>query len=351
MQSMLTSHDYKQKGKNGISINFVLGTFDISPHVVEGHAIFQITVHDPKLLDYEQRQSVQCYIVAKELGAGNYTAKAKLTVLLNDVNDNPPEFIQKEFHGNVQEHANIGTTVLLVEATDVDREPGSKIKYTSLTGPGSELFNLDPETGLITVSNSQKLDAEVFPVLTLTVKAADENGIGLTATSTVIINLIDINDQIPSFEKSVYEFILNPDKISFTYPAIIKATDKDISPPNNDVNYEIIDPPSNLYINKKSGEVQVTRTWTNDEVTVLKARAWDNGVPRLYSECEIRIYPPEGQARKMIFIVPGKNLEKETIAQTLRALTGARVSIDRIRPYTGDEPGAAYVSRQDDVER
>lgn len=65
-------------------------------------------MHDPKLLDYEERKSVICEIVAKEIGTGNFTARAKLTVLLNDVNDNPPAFIQEEFTGSVPENAEPG---------------------------------------------------------------------------------------------------------------------------------------------------------------------------------------------------------------------------------------------------
>lgn len=51
------------------------------------------------LLDYETRKSVQCYIVARRNINANYSAKAKLTVILNDINDNPPKFSQEEYHG------------------------------------------------------------------------------------------------------------------------------------------------------------------------------------------------------------------------------------------------------------
>lgn len=330
---------------------FFLGTFDISPNVVNGHSKFKITVHDSKLLDYELRQYVQCYIVAKEIGTGNYTAKAKLTVVLNDVNDNPPKFIKDTFHGNVYEHSNVSTTVLLVEAADVDREPGSKIRYTKLTGPGSELFSLDPDTGVVTVANSQDLDAEKFPVITMTVEAADENGKGLTATSTVIVNLLDVNDQSPVFEKGVYEFILNSDRIGFTTPAFIKAVDKDISPPNNVVSYQLADPPEELDIDAKTGELKLIKEWDRNQVTILKARAIDDGLPRQFGESEVRIYPPEGQTVKILFVVPGKNPDKEAIEKTLVALTGARVAVNKIRPYTGYEPGAAYLSKDTNSDR
>ncbi|XP_048523425.1 cadherin-86C-like [Dendroctonus ponderosae] len=344
------------------------GTFELSPSVVEGYAQFQISVHDNRLLDYEQRHYVECYVVAKELGKGNYTARAKLTVVLNDVNDNPPQFVQAEFKGNVPEHANIGTTVLVVEATDVDREPGSKIQYLQLTGAGSELFryavdiletyfsdlipfSLDSETGVITVSASQTLDAETFPILSLEVHAADENGKGLKATSKVTITLLDINDNPPHFEKDVYEFILNTDRSTFTTQAFVKAFDSDISPPNNEVRYQLLTPNEDLFLNEKTGELLVKRMWEQDELVSVKVRAFDEGVPRLSSDAEVRIYPPESKTRKILFIVPEKYPDKLATEKTLSALTGGRVEVEEIRPYTGFEPGAAYISRETDGEK
>ncbi|CAH1114164.1 unnamed protein product [Psylliodes chrysocephalus] len=327
------------------------GTFDISPKVVEGNSKFQVTVRNSKYLDYDARQSVECYIVAKEIGAGNYTSKAKLTVFLNDVNDNPPKFTEEEYHGSVQEHAKIGTHVLLVEAVDVDKKPSSKVQYTSLRGEGSDLFRIDPDTGLITVADSSKLDAETIPLVTLTVEAADENGKGLKTNSSVIIKLTDVNDNPPIFERDIYEFILKQDATGFTTPAIIKATDKDVSSPNNEVHYEIINLPENLYIDERSGEILVKQSLEYTDMVVLRARAWDGGVPRLYNECEVRIYPPEGQTRKMVFIVPGSNPNLADVEKTLRTLTGAKVHIDRSRPYNGHEPGATYVANEEDKER
>ncbi|XP_030752142.1 cadherin-86C [Sitophilus oryzae] len=327
------------------------GTFDISPSVVEGFARFRITVHDNRLLDYEARHYVECFIVAKELGKGNYTARAKLTVVLNDVNDNPPRFVKSEFRGNVPEHAAVGTTVLIVEATDVDREPGSKIRYMELSGEGSDLFNLDPETGLVTVANSDGLDAETFPTISLIVTAADESGEGLTATSKILINLLDINDHAPKFEKDIYEFILNTDRLTFTTQAFIKAFDNDISPPNNVVMYQLITPNENLFVNEKTGEILVKKAWDNDELVTLRAQAYDEGVPRLSSECEIRIYPPESKSRKMVFILPGKYQDKYEAEKTLSALTGGTVEVNEVRPYTGFEPGATYVTREQNGEK
>ncbi|XP_044761456.1 cadherin-86C-like [Coccinella septempunctata] len=327
------------------------GTFDITPSVVEGQSEFQISVHDPKLLDYEERKSVICEIVAKEIGTGNFTAKAKLTVLLNDVNDNAPEFLQEVFIGSVPENAVAGTTILLVEAADIDSEPGNKIRYTSLTGPGSHLFKLEPETGVITLAASDSLDAETTAAFELTVGATDEDGNGKSSFAKIIVNLIDINDESPVFEKDIYEFIVNPDKTGFTSDAVIKAIDKDITSPNNEVRYEIVNPIDGLVLNDVLGEFGLTKTWRPTEMVTLKARAWDGGIPRLSGLCEVRIYPPETNSRMMTFIVPGRDPDTEVIADILRTITGAKVTINDVRPYRGYEPDATDISKDTDTER
>lgn len=320
------------------------GTFDITPSVIEGQSKFEVRVHDSKLLDYELWHSVQCYIVAREVGSGNFTAQAKLEVLLNDVNDNVPKFSQNKYRASIQENAPVGTTVLRVEATDTDRAPGSKIKYTRLTGDGSDFFSVDPITGLVTVSNPSGLDAEKTPILIFFVEAADEDGRGQTSTATITVDLVDINDEAPQFEKNVYEFILNHDKNAFTTKAYIKAIDRDISSPNNEIHYELIKPVQNLHLNERTGELVVTRTWVESDIVITTARAWDGGVPRLFSECEIRIYPPENHSRRIVFIVPGKNPDLVELQRKLSMLTGGKITINEVRPYLGYEPGAEDVS-------
>lgn len=60
---------------------------------------------------------------------------------------------------------------------------------------------------------------------------------------------------------------------------------------------------------------------------------------------QIRVYPPESKTRKMLFIVPEKYPNKHNTEKTLSELTGGRVVVEEIRPYTGYEPGATYVTR------
>lgn len=56
----------------------------------------------------------------------------------------------------------------------------------------------------------------------------------------LVLRMIDVNDNAPMFEKSLYEFILSSNLRNFTSPAFVKANDNDAEEPNNVVRYEII---------------------------------------------------------------------------------------------------------------
>ncbi|XP_018332036.1 cadherin-86C-like [Agrilus planipennis] len=310
------------------------GTFEVTPSVIENRSKFNIVVRDNHLLDYESRRSVECVIVAREFKTGNHSVSAKLVIFLVDVNDNPPVFDEAEYKAEVVENADVGTTVIHVRATDVDTGLGGTVRYVELLGPGSEFFRLDPTSGLVSVADSKGLDAERTEFFIFTVEAADEDGEGLKATTQLSLHLLDVNDEIPKFEKELYEFIVDTQKQRFTSTAFIKAVDLDVTSPNNEVHYELIPSSDNVTLDSNTGELTLRGSWGTTELVVLKARAYDGGVPRLWSDTEVRIYPPDSRTYPVTFIVPGINQNPESIEQKLRTLTGGDVAIKDIQPYT-----------------
>lgn len=89
-------------------------------------------------------------------------------------------------------------------------------------------------------TDSHGFDRESMPEYHLYVEARDNDGTGNSAQVPLILKVLDVNDNAPIFEKSVYEFILSSNLRNFTSPAFIRATDADAEPPNNVVRYEII---------------------------------------------------------------------------------------------------------------
>ncbi|XP_063822716.1 cadherin-86C isoform X1 [Ostrinia nubilalis] len=347
-------------GKNGVfSLTLVgnNGTFEISPTVAERHAQFIIKVRDNTMLDFEARKSVVFQILAQELGpATNLSATANVTVYLNDVNDNPPVFLALSYDVELPENVTAGTRVVQVQADDVDTGAFGKIQYTAILGYLNTSLHLDPISGVITVAtNNHGFDREAMPDLHFLVEARDNDGVGLRVTVPLIIKLLDVNDNPPEFERSLYEFVLSPSLNNFTSAAFVKAVDKDAEPPNNVVRYEIIqgNEQGKFAINEETGELyllevlkrtkkqNVHRQKRQDidqdsEVVVLVVRAYDLGDPMLSSTTTVKIYPPESKTRTMSFIVPGANPDRQKLEEVLSTLSGGKVNIIEIKPYKGN---------------
>lgn len=165
----------------------------------------------------------------------------------------------------------------------------------------------------------------------------------------MVIQLIDVNDETPVFEKALYEFILTTDLKNFTIPAFIKAIDGDATEPNNLVRYEIIhgNYENKFHLNEVTGQLMLreplakrSKRQANKkpdmDVFVLTARAFDLGVPVRFSTTTVRIYPPESRTRSVSFLVPGYSPDRQKLEESLSDLTGGRVVIQDVKPYTGN---------------
>ena len=84
------------------------------------------------------------------------TGTAAILVKVEDVEDQPPEFVVVTPVTRVSEDAPVGSSVLQVRAVDGDRGINNNIIY-SLSG-GQDVFGIDPSTGV--VSTRKTLDRE-----------------------------------------------------------------------------------------------------------------------------------------------------------------------------------------------
>ncbi|XP_063318589.1 desmocollin 2-like protein [Pelmatolapia mariae] len=155
-----------------------------------------------------------------------------IKVVVNDVNDNPPEFVGP-LQFTVPEHCSAGTAVGKVNTMDRDQNGTDhvKIRYTLLTG--TAMFAIHPETGVISTTINT-LDRELTDNHLVAVKIQDMNGAanGLVATSTATIVLNDINDNPPTFMKTSYDVTV-PENESEKLLLRIPVQDKDlINTPN-----------------------------------------------------------------------------------------------------------------------
>lgn len=85
-----------------------------------------------------------------------------------------------------------------VSATDIDQGANARLLYHIVDGNHDNAFVIEPPfSGL--VKTNIVLDREIRDTYRLTVIATDEGVPQLTGTSTIRINIVDVNDNQPTF--------------------------------------------------------------------------------------------------------------------------------------------------------
>ncbi|XP_025034499.2 cadherin-related family member 3 [Pelodiscus sinensis] len=238
-----------------INSNPLTAAFRIDPGAPHTYTV--VTTGDPDL-DYETMPhsfELQIY-VQDTAGASDLQI---LTVQIIDVNEPPV------FHGNLADQTvmiyvlegNRTPSGVIYQIDAVDPEQ-SQLTYSCT--PVSESFTVS-QTG--TLSSTKKFDYEKDPhtyLLNITVT----DSLGLSATRSVIVNIVNINDETPYFttKEKVYRI---PEEISSgTVVANITAKDPDDEGFTSRLVYSIRPPNMYFSINPLTGAIYVARRIDRD---------------------------------------------------------------------------------------
>uniref|UniRef100_A0A7N4PQZ0 Cadherin EGF LAG seven-pass G-type receptor 3 n=2 Tax=Sarcophilus harrisii TaxID=9305 RepID=A0A7N4PQZ0_SARHA len=249
------------------------GTALDTPFVVNS-ATGWITVSGP--LD---RESVEHYffgVEALDHGSPPLSASASVTITVMDVNDNRPEFTQKEYHLRLNEDAAVGTSVLSVTA--VDRDINSAISYQITGGNTRNRFAISTQGGMGLVTLALPLDYKQERYYKLIVTASDRT---LHDNCYVHINITDANTHRPVFQSAHYSVSVNEDRPVGSTVVVISATDDDVGE-NARITYLLEDNLPQFRIDVDSGAITLQAELDyEDQVTyTLAITAKDNGIPQ-----------------------------------------------------------------------
>ena len=237
-------------------------------------------------LDFEQTTS---HLVVIEASDGVSTATFQLTILVRDVNDNPPIFVQNRYDVSISENASIGEDVLAglqpLQVVDLDQISNAAVQFFIESGDNQNQFAVNlisSDTAELIVTGG--LDREIEDQYNLVIVARDPSNSDFNSTVLVMIRILDVNDNVPQFDMSFYNFSVAERSSMGTLVGVVVATDIDIGV-NSQVAYSIIsgDPSSNFVISN-SGEIQVSSQALDRERVsqfTLTVRAEDGGSPSL----------------------------------------------------------------------
>ncbi|XP_053564600.1 protocadherin Fat 3 isoform X2 [Bombina bombina] len=273
----------KDKGKNG-ELNFFLednhGHFEIDKY---NGSVTLRKAFDSDLSNIEYG----LVIIANDQGDPSLSASVELPVTI--VNKAMPVFDKPFYYALVNEDIQMHTPVLSINATSPE---GQGIVYTIVDGDPYNQFNIDFETGVLTVISP--LDFELNPSYKITVRASDS----LTSARAEVIldlNVHDVNDNAPVFQLLSYNATLSESSLIGTPVLQVVATDAD-SENNKVIRYQIVQDVFNntdsFHIDSSSGLILTARLLDHEVIQQfkLKIRATDNGFPSLSSDVVVTIY-------------------------------------------------------------
>ncbi|XP_063269929.1 protocadherin gamma-A2-like [Prinia subflava] len=178
-----------------------------------------------KALDREEAAFHELVLRASDGGDPARTGTARIRVTVLDANDNAPVFSQAEYTVRVPEDVPVGSVLVTVTATDADDGLYGHVKYSlkKITEKASQIFQLDGETGAITLLRS--LDFEEGDSHELEVQARD--GGGLSDTSKILVTVADVNDNAPRLTVSSALSEISEDAPAGTVVALLHVQDRD----------------------------------------------------------------------------------------------------------------------------
>ncbi|XP_065325984.1 protocadherin alpha-8-like isoform X26 [Pelmatolapia mariae] len=217
-----------------------IGQFSVQQYKLSNNDHFRLEVKDKgddgkipilvvqKSLDREIAGSHS--LILRALDGGKPPKSGDMNILVNvlDINDNAPAFPKHDYSFTLSENIPLGTIVVQVNATDLDDGPNGEIVYSfsnSMNQNILNLFDINSMTGEITVKNV--IDYEERDKYEIEIQASDKGLAPLTTEKSVIIKIVDVNDNAPEIEVTSFSNSIPEDSRPGTTVALISVNDLD----------------------------------------------------------------------------------------------------------------------------
>lgn len=124
---------------------------------------------------------------------------------------------------------------------------------TQLVANITNIFGIFPNNAWIYLRG--ELDRETCDYYDLTIVVNDNGTPSASATTHVIVNVLDANDNDPMFVRDLYEFTVEENVNRNTVVGIVSASDIDLGI-NAEIKYNLIPDNSSFHVNPTTGELE-----------------------------------------------------------------------------------------------
>uniref|UniRef100_A0A8D3DRM0 Protocadherin Fat 4 n=1 Tax=Scophthalmus maximus TaxID=52904 RepID=A0A8D3DRM0_SCOMX len=293
--ALLTVSDADSPTANGnISVSILGGNeqrhFEVHTSSVPNLSLIKVA----SVLDRERISSYNLTVSVSDNGRPVARSSfASLVIFVNDINDHPPIFQETLYRVDISEDVPKGSYIRGVSATDGDSGQNANLRYSLVSGNALGWFSISENSGLVT--SAALLDREIASEIVLNISAKDQGLQPKISYTRLIINVTDVNDQVPTFAQGTYHVSLVEHAPAGTELALLSASDDDLGA-NGTVRFsfdaETAAGVQELFrLDAASGRLSTAAELDREDQAsyLLHVRAADAGSPPLHSVGKVNI--------------------------------------------------------------
>ncbi|XP_054840721.1 protocadherin gamma-B5-like [Eublepharis macularius] len=306
------------------------------------------TITVMETLDFEETEKYSVAVEAKD--GGGLVAHCNIEIKILDENDNAPEIILVSSSSPIPEDSASGTLVALINVKDRDSgENGKIICHLQSNVPFQIVSTSNSYYKLLT---NGMLDRENTAEYNITITATDKGTPPLSTLKTISVQISDINDNPPAFERSSYTAYVPENNPSGASIFRVKATDTDL-----DRNAQIIysvqksnieDLPLSSYvsINSETGTIYAQRSFDYEQFREfqLQVKAQDGGSPPLSSNVTVKVFILDQNDNSPQILYPSKGVEGSSLFEMIPRSADADYLVTKVVAVDADSGHNAWLS-------
>ncbi|XP_039630300.1 protocadherin alpha-3-like isoform X29 [Polypterus senegalus] len=318
--------------------------------------LFELDVYTGEIrvkgvIDFEEKQFYEIEVKATDRGQTPMSSQCTALIKIKDMNDNAPVIEITSLSSSITEDVKPGTVVGLISIRDFDSGLNSKIACACSDNLPFELKQSFREN-LYSLVTKSRLDRESAPQYNITITAKDFGNPSLSSHKTVVVNVLDVNDNNPRFLQNPYVFYIMENNTPGASILSVSAVDEDTNE-NALITYylrenEAVDKSVVPFLSINSNNGQVF-SFTTFDFEVMKSFTFmvvakDSGVPPLSSNVTVNVFILDENDNPPVVLFPltlnGTAVVQETIPRNVKA----GYLVTRIRAYDADVGYNAWLS-------
>ncbi|XP_039670068.1 protocadherin beta-16-like [Perca fluviatilis] len=281
--------DQGSNGKVSYSITNTLDDVPIMFQIDEENGVVVLS----GTLDYEKAQHYEIHVQASD--DGGLTDSCKIIVEVTDTNDNHPSINVMSKTNSISENSRPGMVVTIFNVQDPDSGENGKVAC-NIEENMPFLMKTTSKKFFSLVTDSE-LDRETGSEYNITVTCSDEGVPSLSSSVTLTLQISDVNDNAPVFERSSYEAYIVENNTPGLSIFTVKARDADWNQ-NARVSYILEDSSVNgvpvssyVSVSADSGVIHAVRSFDYEQIKDFHfcVKAQDGGSPPLSSNVTVKI--------------------------------------------------------------